>query len=307
MEMTHSGPSLSARYPKVVNAHKVQSHLVEGYPCEITDQIVPARPQVPEVFRRRSHRGAKTNPVASYVRAVKSLGLTDPTDATAHYARSRHLGSVRLGEIDRHARVKPSAVAALAHGEAGLGDLEVQMVDVEQAKRERRAKRDALRNAADQAFALAVDAIHEAGEQTIVDLFAPVVGHALTDALNLAEHERWATAHRALYRLRTGGLLPHAEGATLDEYTFARPDLVHAWRIDRASELRTTGYEATAHDVDGRPTSRRFSRPNTPPPNLYEIAGHADAWRPGVHTAAQVITNAETFAPRTLTAAGVAA
>jgi hypothetical protein len=227
-------------------------------------------------------------PVGTYLAALATLGLEDPANAAEPYDRAmelRHAGPVRhddLNETDLAARLGSGAIDRTAAAKA------VTAAELASTNREQEARqRKVIRQGAERAYMEACQRIRAVGDSIIVDVLRPVATAALADALNLLQGPRWDLAHETAALLRQAGLVPSC-GADLIEHMYADPLAVHRHRLANARSTRTVHQQ---HDPDVN-VWFMVRRPVNPPTvvDLVTAAQHPE-WRPGLYTAAEVLTH----------------
>lgn len=265
---------------------------VEGYPSTITDRVEHRRPR-----RVRQHQGRQRehrSPILAYAELLDELGLEDPTGAVETFRRARRLRASAPTAPQAPRAVSRDAVAAVASGETSIDSVEVTDFDAERARREHRARFDALHAAADLAHTEAARALHAAGDD-LVEMFRPIIDAAVANPFDVREAPRWDRIHDLLDKLRPWAI-PGAEGAHRIDYRFARPDLVHQHQLQHCEKVRSVGHEVIGW-ADDRPRVRVFRIAHRPDPIPLHVIGEHPEWKPGLYTATQVIDHAATFAP----------
>lgn len=226
---------------------------------------------------------------------LATLGLTDPTDATRLALEARRMRAEANTTTDTPAQ-RDTLARQYAAGELTAADVVTATEGTSAAALARtqdanRARAVILAAAVDTQNA-ARRALYAAGDTLITDLLHPEAAHILKaaggKAPNIADlTERWNLVHDLAAMLR--GWAAHTAGGRREDYAFARPDLVHEWRCNHAQRVRER-----ARTIDQRAGSARIALVAIGAPTLdvAVIAAHADEWKPGVFTAAQVLEHA---------------
>jgi len=266
---------------------------LEGFPSTVTGNVLDGPPRtIRPTDRGREH----TSPLVTFAAFLAANGLKDPTGAVAHFERCRQLRTQAPPAASPAPAVDPDDVGRLAAGDLDLSSVPVDTEDPADAVRERKELRKAATKAADQAHNAARLAVWDAADK-VYDLFRPIIDACLKDPKDRDLIALWDSAHGCLDRLRGAGLLPRAEGAKPAEYRYSRPDLVHLWRIDQARSAKVVAAEIHPRVDRGRTVVRIFRTPvQCPDVDLYVIGQHPE-FGAGLHTADQVVVNAETYAP----------
>lgn len=246
--------------------------------------LAPEPPQRRFTAPLRYTLGAKNDPLNKWVRGLENLGLGDPTEASALVAEAKSLlldaRGVASGTRDGHGKhlKNPVDAARAAVSLEREGD----------AVRER-----IIKTARREAHELQIRARRELfseGESLVHDLLAPVAARALQDAHQALDAQaRWDAAHELAGVLR--GWAISSAGRHDLFYKFGRADLVHFWRLNHARQVEE-------HYRTETPNGTRVYLVVTegaPPLDIRTIAEHADEWRPGLYTAAEVLENAKVW------------
>lgn len=273
---------------------------IEGYHVADVDQVEHPAPR--PVRADNDHRLRKTRgPIDVYAEALDLCGLDDPFGAVAKYRHARELRRTRPAAVVPRPAVAAADVVKLASGKATVDKVTVEHVEVDPdaERRDHRARRRALDQAAALAWTEALNALHEAGDE-ILDLFRPTIDRCLANPNDRQLGFVWDAVHDALDELRPWAV-PGAAHAAPRDYRFARPDLVHRWTLAQSRGVRLISVEEER--IDGHLVRRLFNAPKTPQPvPLWVIGEHADEWQPGLYTAVQVVEHAAVFAPPSIEA-----
>jgi hypothetical protein len=121
---------------------------------------------------------------------------------------------------------------------------------------------------------------------------------AVREAITASDEDLYTRAV-GLFELITGWLVPSAAGSDGFERQFRRPDLLWEWRINQADEVREVGRGVPRHQPDGGVAVKVMLAPvGAPGPTFTDIVDRPE-WGPGLYPAQSVVSNANTFAPRT--------
>ena len=216
----------------------VQGLTVVGYPTRAGKAQPAARPKADRIRRNPT-------PVAEYLAGLDELGLTDPTDAAEHHARADALKAEARKPREAPSTARRRITSALASGEltaAKADGLIADLLDDETHERGTANRRAILEDAAAVAYLNAERAVIN-GEDLIIELLNATALEAIHDQTGddrpIADAQsRWDIAVRIAYRLRQHELISTNPGATASEYLYARPDLVHQWRLERSKTPR---------------------------------------------------------------------
>lgn len=229
---------------------------------------------------------------------LATLGLTDPTDATRLTLEARRMRAEANTTTDTAAQ-RDNLARQYASGELTAADVVTATAGSSAAALSRtqdanRARAVILAAAIDTQNA-ARRALWDAGDALITDLLAPEAAHILKaaggKAPNIADlTERWNLVHDLAAMLR--GWAAHTAGGRREDYAFARPDLVHDWKCNHAQRVREAARTIDAHSGTAR---IYLTARGAPTLDVAVIAAHADEWKPGAFTAAQVIEHAKAW------------
>lgn len=239
------------------------------------------------------HRHA--DPLNIWRVGLATLGLTDPTDATRLTLEARRMRAEANTTTDTPAQ-RDDLARQYANGELTAADVVTATAGTSAAALARAQDADRARAVI---LAAAVDtqnaarrALHDAGDALITDLLAPEAARTLKVANAKAPNitdltTRWNLIHDLAAILR--GWATPTVGGTPRDYAFARPDLVHDWLCNHAQRVREA-----ARTIDEHAGTARIylTARGAPPLDVAVIAAHADEWKPGVFTAAQVLEHA---------------
>lgn len=236
----------------------------------------------------------KGNPITAFQTYLTNLDLADPTEASRHYARGLAArGSAR--ELNRATpRLDRGALNRAISDGLDPDEAADRAVQVGQDARSSAAlvaeRRQAFDVAARGAFRDAMKAIVSYGEENWIALLRPLVAKAI----GARDGERtWDAAHDLLRFLRKYGALPILEGDfDGNAFLFGRPDLVHWWRIERATRPSVMGHMAIGEKVF------LYERPTgAPQPTLADVRANP-RWEPGVFTTAEAVAHLEAIDAR---------
>ena len=233
---------------------------------------------------------------------LRALDLDDPTStenepkaaASAYWRRAQ-----ALAEDAR--RVQPeeptrSISALLAEGTLTTGDARKMLVkrpDAREAEKLVREQRNGLSAGSRAALLRALQAIYDYTEDGWLEVLRPIVA----DALANRDDRRFNLAHgfaawlREPTRNKVFGLTA-ATNRRFDAerylYSVARPDLLHRWRVERATD--TERHEQARYSADGMWRVQYALTTSAPFPMLRD---YDEAWGAGLYSADEVIANTE--------------
>ena len=200
------------------------------------------------------------------------------------------------GPLDPRPAMRRKIARRMAAGELSADDAAAELADIDtdEALAQRNREMTAtLEQARIDAYAEAVAAIREHGDQLLDDL-RDALGEVLAAQLKFSDSvsnpiqvARYEAIHDAAQRLRHLGAIDSVENLTAHYSTrFANPLAVHRWRLARATEARLI--TRSDRRADGTTTVwRKVQR--GPSPELHTVANHADEWQPCVPTAAEIV------------------
>lgn len=251
------------------------------YPSEARQPIQHAAPT-------RSPLSVTDDVVRDYLAGLVDLGLSDPTGCAEPHERALALRVEALVPAPNNLGLRRRIASGVATGQTDTitADTELgTLVDSEDLDRIKERKR-MLRAAASGAWVDAARLLYTAGDALITDLLRPVVDDALANRTHAEAERRWTKAHEIAARLRQFGVVPSCN-ARIEEHQFGDPLELHYWRLEHCTQIKTTSGFV---DATGIYWLRRHAV-DAPPITWARIAEHASEWRPGLYTAAEVLTN----------------
>ncbi len=257
------------------------------YGTRITGQIV---------HTPRPRSGSTEQTLRKYVAGLAALQLKDPTGASGLMDRSKQLIEQRFDAV-----VPESAetiTAKLAAGKMSPEEAAKALAKIstrQEATESRGQHADVFRSASGRALRLAVDALHKGGF-AVFELLRGVVEAALSEPLSVEQGERWLHA-RAMHRNLVGWCFEGAAGARPNEYFFKRFDLVLEHQLNETGRWKEVA-RSIVSEGKGEVEEVILSPIDAEPLTLLDAARNAEAWGPGLFSAAEVIKNFEALPSR---------
>lgn len=210
-----------------------------------------------------------TSDLLDYFTLLQSVEMECPSsEAREAWAHAQAMGAER-----NRARTERFDLATLGR-DLGRGKVTTKQAEkavLSSTSAEYRATKARLYDIAQrEAFKACREALRTAGDGLLASP-RTLIERALSEPDHVDSPDLFMAGVRLLNMVHAFGV-PRVEGASGNEYLYRRPDLVEAWTQEHGGEA----------------------------PTVRDIAAHADQWGPGVHTATEVLENAETFAPNGL-------
>ena len=279
----------------------------------MSDAIPPQGPAVPqapaprtvyvewvpyklEIRRPTPPSGGSWEQLDTYGRHLVKLGMLDPTECTARRVAAEQLRN----EAERYsaATTKDDNMAGrLAAGELSARDaakLYAKSVDVSEAQATATKVRLGLEAQCRELLRFAVGAVHE---HPWLEVLRPIAAKAIEQRDQLT----WDRVHGFAAWLRDPAVGVCALSAAManpsqdgDPWLYQFGDAgrgLYLWRVNADGTQAMPGTSLALPDGGWRTT---FALRRTAPfPSIEVIAEHADAWRPGLFSAEEVIANQE--------------
>lgn len=242
--------------------------------------------------RESAQWGMDRHLVPDYQTFLRALDLDDPTEASTYWARVTKYRDDAAAVRPDEARQDPAEL--LAEGELTLSDarkMAAKQPDAKAAEKEAQQRRKLLEDASGIALVKAFQAIHDFGEDRWLGILRPIVA----DALAHSDDRRFNLAHafaawlREPKRNRIFGLAAATNrGWDAEDYLYRvrRPDLLHAWRVERADD--TQRQELVRYAVNGKYRVQYLLKPGAVVPMLRD---YDESWGPGLYSASEVVSN----------------
>jgi len=225
---------------------------------------------------------------------LRALELDDPTKASTYFARATKLR-------DDAAAVRPDEnrvdlAELLAEGEVTAGDARKMLAkqpDAKAAAKEATERRAMLEAASRTALLKALQSLFDFGEDGWLGVLRPIAHKAVAEG----DDRVFGLVHgfagflREPKRNRIFGLAAATNrGWDAEDYLYRvrRPDLFHAWRVERADA--TQRQELARYAVNGKYRVQYVVKPGAVVPLLRH---YDESWGPGLYSASEVVRNVE--------------